>query len=128
MPKSTRSKKKTDQKSGYESHKVKKLVLYVVGKNTVPLSAYDIQKNVVDQMPGYDQQKHTYTVLKQLVPHQQETPYELLFQLKDFFDTENKIKEIINDEDKNKLKSKLIRNAFKSYWFLLDGKEEDWGF
>jgi len=46
MPKSTISKKKTDQKAGYEIHLVERLILYVTGKTPAPLSGYDIEKEV----------------------------------------------------------------------------------
>jgi hypothetical protein len=126
MPKLKTSKKKTDQKTGYEVKRVKRLVLYVIGKSSVPLSAYDIQKNVVKQMPGYDKQRYSYTVLKQLVSHQREIPYELLFRLDDFFDSENSVRVIPNDDVKNMLIRRVIRNVFKSYWYLLEGNEEEW--
>src|SRR5688572_28244197 len=119
MPKSTRSKKKTDQKAGYEVHKVERLALYVIGKSCVPLSSYDIEKEVVKQMIGLDKQKYVYEVLNRLVPHNR-VPYMLLFQLDDFFNTKDHVKDIDDVEKQEKLIKRIIHNVFRSYPFLLD--------
>lgn len=125
MPKKSRFKKKTDQKSGQEFQKVERLVLYAIGKSRIPLSTYDIEKEVVKQIPGSDQQKYTYVTINQLVPHEQ-VPYIRLFSINDFFDCENSIKEIPNDDERNRLNKRVIHKVFESYWRLLGGKEDDW--